>query len=150
MRKIQIAKNLGNCKNAVTTLMLAGVLVFLLPGLSRSQGGYELIWGEVGVSGQSSGGGYKQEGSVLVTDGNEMTGAGYTMTEEPVEPSDYCIISFPDFARFADYWLDTSCDDVNYWCNGADLDQTGEVDILDLKTFTDMWLNYCPADSVFY
>ncbi len=140
MRKIEIAKNLGSCKSAVAALMLAGVIIFLLPGLSKSEGGYELIWGEVGISGESSGDGYTQEGSVLVTDGNEMSGAGYTMVEESVVVSDDCIVSFSDFARFAEQWLKTGPD------LAADLyeDEDNIVNLRDLKVFVDEWLHYCP------
>ena len=143
MRKIEIAKNLESCKSAVTALMLAGVLVFGLL-VSRSEGGYELIWGEVGVSSESSGGGYTQEGSVLITDGNQMSGGGYTMTEESVVVSDDCIVGLSDFARFANHWL-MDCDAVNNWCNGADLDQMDGVDWYDLGLFVDEWLHFCPS-----
>ena len=64
MRKIEIAKNPWVLKSAVTSLMLAGVVVFLLPGPLRSEGGYELILGEVGVSGESSGG--EEQGLVVI------------------------------------------------------------------------------------
>ena len=142
MRRIGIAKNLSNCKSAVTAVMLAGVLVFLLPGLSRSEGEYELIWGEVGVSGESSGGGYTQEGSVLVTDGNDMSSKGYTMVEESVVVSDDCIVNFSDFARFANYWLETGTD------LPADLykDEYDIVDYADLEVFVGEWLHFCPDD----
>jgi hypothetical protein len=55
-----------------------------------------------------------------------------------------CIVEFYNFARFAEHWLDTGCDAGNDWCGGADLDQLGDVDWLDLEMLLDEWLDYCP------
>ena len=48
-------------------------------------------------------------------------------------------ISFPDFAMFASHWLDDSCSSVNGFCDGADLDYSGGVDIVDLALFWNHW-----------
>ncbi len=51
-----------------------------------------------------------------------------------------CIVNFEDFARFAEYWLDTGTG------LPADLyeDENDIVDVLDLKAFVNEWLHYCP------
>jgi hypothetical protein len=48
-------------------------------------------------------------------------------------------VDFEDFSTLAGYWYDTNCIDVN-WCEGADLDNSGLVDVNDLMLFTDYWL----------
>jgi hypothetical protein len=37
-------------------------------------------------------------------------------------------------------------DAKNDWCEKADLDQLGDVDLLDLRLFVDEWLYFCPYD----
>jgi hypothetical protein len=48
-------------------------------------------------------------------------------------------VDFSDFAVFASHWQETGCNDPN-WCEGADLDTDGNVDIDDLMLFSDYWL----------
>lgn len=45
-------------------------------------------------------------------------------------------VDLPDYARFAQRWLDTICDD----CGGADLDGDGQVDRRDLWELANQWL----------
>ena len=47
-------------------------------------------------------------------------------------------IGFPDFAMFASHWLD-NCSSANGFCEGADLDYSGVVDIADLDLFWNHW-----------
>ena len=47
-------------------------------------------------------------------------------------------ISFPDFAKFATHWLD-DCNSENGFCDGADLDYSGGLDILDFDLFWNQW-----------
>lgn len=49
-------------------------------------------------------------------------------------------VNFIDFAEFAQQWSNNSCDDNNQWCQGGDIDQSGEVDIEDLSVFAIHWL----------
>ncbi|MHC4237882.1 MAG: peptidylprolyl isomerase [Planctomycetota bacterium] len=47
-------------------------------------------------------------------------------------------INFEDFAMFASHWLD-DCSSANGFCDGADIDYSGGVDIADLDLFWDHW-----------
>ena len=49
-----------------------------------------------------------------------------------------CFVDFPEFAVFADSWLETGSN------LPADLNGDGVVDIYDLKLFVDVWLCSCP------
>ncbi len=42
------------------------------------------------------------------------------------------LYNFKDFATFAPQWLKTNCTQSNAWCNGADSDRDGNVQIDDL------------------
>lgn len=48
-------------------------------------------------------------------------------------------ISFEDFAVFALHWLNNSCGSANGFCDGADLDYSGGVDMVDLDLFWNHW-----------
>jgi len=48
-------------------------------------------------------------------------------------------VNVVDFALLASRWLDQTCVDPT-WCQGIDLDQTGDVDFADLTLFVDRWL----------
>ena len=49
-------------------------------------------------------------------------------------------VNFIDYAFFVTKWGQKNCNPANYYCEGADLDQSGSVDILDLEIFTEHWL----------
>jgi len=51
-----------------------------------------------------------------------------------------CFVEFDDFARFAEYWLETGSD------LPADLYEDDIVNLLDLEKFVEEWLCYCPYD----
>lgn len=53
-------------------------------------------------------------------------------------------VDFEEYARFAENWLQTNCNGLNNWCDGADFEPDGDVDRLDLKRFLDKWLASCP------
>jgi alpha-tubulin suppressor-like RCC1 family protein len=46
---------------------------------------------------------------------------------------------FKDFANFSAYWNRTDCGPM-FWCNGQDINRSGEVDIDDLLAFSTYWL----------
>jgi len=49
-------------------------------------------------------------------------------------------VDFVDFAIFASCWQAGTCDDPD-WCEGADLDSDGDVDVHDLAFFGEYWLD---------
>jgi len=49
-------------------------------------------------------------------------------------------VNFFDFAVLAKYWLETSCDVSNDYCEGADHGEDGDVDIYDLQVLVYSWL----------
>jgi hypothetical protein len=53
-------------------------------------------------------------------------------------------VDFVDFAFFASHWLDSRCNTGNFYCEGTDVDQSGLVDVFDLKIFCDLWLEGVP------
>ncbi len=50
------------------------------------------------------------------------------------------LYNFKDYATFAPQWLKTNCSRSNAWCNGADRDRDGSVQIDDLMIFAEWWL----------
>jgi hypothetical protein len=50
------------------------------------------------------------------------------------------IVNFADFAAFAQQWTAIDCNGDNSWCQGADFDEDGAVDINDAAIFTANWL----------
>lgn len=52
-----------------------------------------------------------------------------------------CDVDFVDYAQFAEEWLNSGCDNLNGFCNGADIVINGEVNMEDLAKFTQRWLD---------
>ena len=50
------------------------------------------------------------------------------------------IVNFIDFAAFAQQWTAIDCNDGNSWCQGADFDEDGAVDINDAAALALSWL----------
>ena len=50
------------------------------------------------------------------------------------------IVNMVDFAKFALGWLNTACDESNYWCEEADAEPDGDVDWDDLAILAGEWL----------
>ncbi|MBN2512750.1 MAG: hypothetical protein JXB18_07415 [Sedimentisphaerales bacterium] len=49
------------------------------------------------------------------------------------------VVNFQDFGLFSQYWLCQDCTEPS-WCNGADMDQNGQVGIEDVVLFAEYWL----------
>ena len=49
-------------------------------------------------------------------------------------------IDFSDFARLADYWLESNCQESYNWCERADIDMSGDVGLSDLLLLANQWL----------
>ena len=53
-----------------------------------------------------------------------------------------CTTDPTDLIQFSGAWLNQSCTLVgNSWCNGADIDENGKVDLLDFVLLSDIWMN---------
>jgi hypothetical protein len=114
---------------------------------AQSGGPYVLEWSTIdGGGGTSSGGSYILSGTIGQPDAAYSEAWPYEVLGGfwPVGP--LCVVEFYDYARFADYWLYSGCDAGNDWCGGADLDQMGDVDGIDLGLFVEEWLYWCPYD----
>jgi len=57
-----------------------------------------------------------------------------------------CIVTFEDYANFAQQWGNTPCHPRNNWCDGADLDRLGDVNMIDMRILSQQWLSACPED----
>jgi hypothetical protein len=75
--------------------------------------------------------------------GIDYSMAGITTGDMPNAVSE-CVVNFEDYAAFASQWLQSGCSPANNWCSGADLDQLGDVNEVDLGLFTGYWLDSCP------
>jgi len=49
-------------------------------------------------------------------------------------------VNFIDYAFFVTKWRQRNCNEVNYFCQGTDLNHSGSVNIWDLEIFTEHWL----------
>jgi hypothetical protein len=50
-----------------------------------------------------------------------------------------CNVDLFDYAVLAAHWLNQNCTETD-WCDRADIDHSGDVDILDLRIFAEYWL----------
>ncbi|HUS74202.1 MAG TPA: hypothetical protein VMY06_14170 [Sedimentisphaerales bacterium] len=115
------------------------VLLMCLMSLSSGLANYELSWSTIdGGGGRSSGGPYVLTGTIGQPDAAWSSGGNYELLGGFWPGGPLCIVSFDDFARFAQLWRDTGIG------LPADLDGSGEVDFADLKDFADLWLKCCP------
>ena len=133
-------------RKSVVPLLVICLLV-ALPTFAQTGGQYELSWSTIdGGGGQSSGGPYVLTGTIGQPDAAYSSGGKYELLGGFWPGGPLCVVEFEDFARFADHWLDSGCNAGNEWCEGADLDQLGDVDEVDLKLFVNEWLYWCPYD----
>lgn len=124
---------------------LAVWVVLVSCAAAQSGGPYVLEWSTIdGGGGVSSGGVYVVSGTIGQPDANWADGGGYELLGGFWPGGPLCMVDLDDFARFAEYWLASGCAPENEWCGGADLNQLGDVDGVDLGLFVDEWLNYCP------
>ena len=70
---------------------------------------------------------------LLTTDTNSFT------VTQTGDFDDDCDVDFADYALFAVHWDRQDCA-AHQWCDGADIDESGWVDMIDLKALTDEWL----------
>ena len=56
------------------------------------------------------------------------------------------VVDLLDYSFWSQRWLLSGCMSSNNWCEGADLDQLGDVDLEDLYVFAAYWLEKLPLD----
>jgi len=131
-------------------LLLVTAIVAVAPVsiLAMSGGDYEISWSTIdGGGGRSAGGDYALVGTIGQPDAGDMAGGDYELSGGfwPRGPIPVlCFVNFEHFAEFALFWLDSPCNEGNNWCEGADLDYLGDVDLEDVKVLADYWLSACP------
>lgn len=140
-------KRLYNLAGKSAALTVTAFLValhpalYLTPSAQAKTGGYYLSYGTIHAGAStSSGARFILSGAIGWPDAGLMTGANFELIGGFWPGGQACIVEFHDFAKFAELWLETGSE------LGPDLDQDGDVDYLDLKSFTDDWLFFCPRD----
>jgi hypothetical protein len=116
------------------------ILLFsILLIVSTAKADYEIFWHTIdGGGGQSSGGSYTLTGTIGQPDAAYSEGGNYELLGGFWPGGPLCIVDFKDFARFAQYWLQSGSD------LPADLYEDGTIDEKDLREFSEEWLYYCP------
>ena len=118
-------------------IILSGV--FVSTSLAQTGGPYALEWSTIdGGGGQSSGGQYTLTGTIGQPDAAYSDGGNYELLGGFWSGGPLCIVDFEDFARFAQYWMQSGSDIP------ADLYKDDTIDEKDLREFCEEWLYYCP------
>lgn len=120
------------------------ILILLVLVLSLgARADYTIEWSSLdGGGGTSSGGDYSLTGTIGQADAGEMSGGDYNISGGFWVGGVYCFVDLEDFAKFAEYWLETGTG------LPADLyeDEYNIIDMLDLQEFLDEWLYPCPTN----
>jgi hypothetical protein len=82
-------------------------------------------------------------GAAYDDDSANCSGSVYTFRQADPNPdlSGDCFTDFVDFGLFASHWLQSGCGPVD-WCDGADLNKSGNVDLDDLAILVEEWLQF--------
>jgi len=116
-------------------------LVLVLALATVAFGDYKIVRSTIdGGGGRSAGGQYKLSGTIGQPDAGYSEGGKYEVLGGFWPGVPLCIVDFPDFSNFAQYWLQIGTG------LPADLDTDGDVDLDDLKFFVYDWLCTCPYD----
>ena len=116
---------------------MAGIALIWLGSVSVAQD-YAIDWYTIdGGGGTSTGGPYTLTGTIGQPDAAYSSAGQYELLGGFWPGGPLCMVEFDDFARFAQYWLDSS--------EGADLNKDLALDFLDVQMLSDYWLSYCPA-----
>ena len=122
-----------------TKLLLILGIAFLTIFVPVAYGDYQIVWSTIdGGGGQSSGGKYVLNGTIGQPDAGYSESGNYELLGGFWPGAPMCFVDFEDFARFAEYWLQSGTG------LPADLYEDGTVDFLDLEKFVNEWLCYCP------
>jgi hypothetical protein len=101
----------------------------------------QIVWSTIDSGGGTSAGGqYALTGTIGQPDAGYSAAGDYELPGGFWPGGPLCFVDFEDFARFAQYWLETG-DNLP-----ADLykDEYNIVDFYDLGEFVNEWLYYCP------
>ena len=123
--------------------VFVSLLVVSLMGTAPAFGAYEISWSTIDGGGRtSSGGSYMLTGTIGQLDASYSAGDQYELLGGFWSGGPLCIVDFQDFARFAEYWLETGSDlPANLYEDENDM-----VNYFDLDFFAAEWLNDCPYD----
>ena len=129
-----------------TILLIMCILLFSLPAFAD----YEISWSTIdGGGGRSTGGDYALVGTIGQPDAGDMSGDDFELSggfwPRGSQALLQCFVNFEHFAAFALYWLEP-CGPGDNWCEGADFDESFEVDIYDVGELAYWWLAECPPD----
>ncbi|MGB7582034.1 MAG: hypothetical protein WBL85_06260 [Sedimentisphaerales bacterium] len=128
--------NIYSQKGKFTVLIC---FLITVPAFCQSGGNYNLSWSTIdGGGGTSNGGQYVLMGTIGQPDAANSAGGNYELLGGFWPGGLLCFVDFPDFAIFAQYWLETGVG------LPADLDGNGIVNLDDLKLFVNEWLCFCP------
>ena len=126
-------------QKSIVALMMACLSIFSVSASGQTGGPYVLEWSTIdGGGGQSSGGQYVLTGTIGQPDAASSAGGNYELLGGFWPGGPLCFVEFEDFARFAEYWLESGSN------LPADLDGNGIVNLNDLKLFVNEWLCFCP------
>ncbi|MCI0498199.1 MAG: hypothetical protein L0Y36_00760 [Planctomycetales bacterium] len=123
--------------------LLSIFIVFSLATIGY--GDYSIPWHTIdGGGGTSSGGTYQLTGTIGQPNAGYHGGGPYELLGGFWVGGPLCIVDLEDFAQFASYWLEVSCDAGNDYCGGADLNHLDDVNLDDLTLLAVEWLKVCP------
>lgn len=129
-------------KTFVRKMMVMSLVVSLfliVPVVGQTGGGYDLSWNTIDGGGRtSSGGTYTLTGTIGQPDAEYSAGGNYEVLGGFWVGGSICIVNFDDFARFADWWLESGPG------LPADINSDEVVDFYDLELFVRVWLAPCP------
>ncbi len=141
------SNNLNRPVSKGVMVLLGVCLLMAFPAWGQTGEDYDLDRSTIsGGGGTSSGGDFTLKATIGQPDAGFMSGGDYEMLGGFLPGGPICFVDFEHFARFAEHWLATDCNELNSWCGGADLDQIDDVDLVDLNLFADEWLFCCPTD----
>ena len=121
-------------------IILLSCAFLSVPARGQTGRQYELGWYTIdGGGGRSSGGPYVLSGTIGQPDAAYSTGGRYEVLGGFWPGGPLCMVSFDDYARFAELWRMSG--------SGlpSDLDGDEDVDLYDLSRFADWWLSCCPV-----
>ena len=125
-------------KESAAAMLIVLFTLFLTAFSSAAD--YAIVWSTIdGGGGTSSGGDFTLSGTIGQPDAGTMAGGDFALMGG-FWPGEYdCVVNMESFGMFAAEWLSGSG-------SPADLNEDGDVDIVDLATLASLWLSYCPGD----